>query len=123
MMKPCNLPENKENQALVVDDNLICNKLMKAILERIWYTVTSVFNWEDAIEAFRAWNYTVVIMDLHLPKKSWLECAREIKEIADVQTKIIWVTASLLKNIPYFEFDKMISKPITINEIALALNK
>jgi len=83
---------------LVVDDNELNRRLLEFVLAASSYQVRSVGTASAAIEAIRAKQPRVILMDIQLPGMSGLELTRLLK--ADPETReiaIIAVTAYAMK--------------------------
>jgi two-component system response regulator MtrA len=79
------------HKVLVVEDEVDINELITEELQANGYQVLSVFDGAKAIDAFRAFEPDLVLLDWQLPNKSGIDIIREIKEFSMVP--IIMVTA------------------------------
>jgi CheY-like chemotaxis protein len=113
---------------LVVEDNLVNQKLMKKILESLNYEVVCVATGEEAWVLISSQvQFDLIFLDMHLPKMDGFELARKIKMSLGNQTKIIAVTAMAMsgdkEKVLEAGCDDYISKPIFINEIKDVISK
>jgi signal transduction histidine kinase/CheY-like chemotaxis protein len=91
-------PLNNLN-VLLVDDDAVNRLLGKTILENLKCNIDIAFDGEEAITKYKQNRYDVILLDIHMPDISGLEVARHIRQKSkDNKTKIIAVTAAVLKN-------------------------
>ena len=112
----------------IVEDNVDNQDLMRFLLERAGYEVTTVENGREGIEAARRDNPDIILMDLSLPELDGWSAAREIK--ADpvlAKIPLIAVTAHTLagdrRKALEAGFDSYISKPINIHMFDVTVGK
>ncbi|MGC1378847.1 MAG: response regulator [Anaerolineales bacterium] len=113
---------------LIVEDNEDNQDLMRFLLERAGYEVSTVENGLEGIEAARRDNPDIILMDLSLPELDGWSAAREIK--ADpvlAKIPLIAVTAHTLagdrRKALEAGFDSYISKPINIHMFDVTVGK
>ncbi|WP_053975990.1 ATP-binding protein [Mangrovimonas xylaniphaga] len=99
---------------LVVEDNKINQMITKKILNKMNLQCDVVDNGEDAVERVKEVNYSVVLMDIHMPGISGLEATKIIRTF-DKELTIFALTAVTLED-KMHEFDEagfndIISKP------------
>lgn len=117
---------NKAAKILVVEDNYINQKVIKAQLQRIGLVATFCANGEDAVESAKSSSFDLIFMDLHLPKIDGFEASKQI--ITDKPSqKIVALSADVFaQNDPTLTASGMLellSKPITECEIVDVLNR
>jgi signal transduction histidine kinase/HPt (histidine-containing phosphotransfer) domain-containing protein/BarA-like signal transduction histidine kinase len=80
---------------LVVEDNLINQKVAVAMLSKAGYRVDTVVNGEAAVRATAAHGYDAVLMDCQMPEMNGYEATAAIRaqEGSDRHTPIIAITA------------------------------
>jgi len=76
---------------LVVDDEKLLVKGIKFNLENEGYTVDACYDGETAVTMARSGEYSLIILDLMMPKKDGLEACQEIRSFSTVP--IIMLTA------------------------------
>ncbi len=76
---------------LVVDDEKLLVKGIKFNLENEGYTVDACYDGESAVSMARSGDYSLIILDLMMPKKDGLEACQEIRSFSTVP--IIMLTA------------------------------
>lgn len=99
---------------LVVEDNKINQMITKKILNKMNLQCDVVDNGEEAVERVKENNYSVVLMDIHMPGISGLEATKIIRSF-DKELTIFALTAVTLED-KMHEFDEagfndIISKP------------
>lgn len=88
---------------LLVEDNLLNQKVVTFHLQKKDYEVISVTNWRDALSKVKNETIHLILMDLMLPEKDGFEITAEIRQWEkNVQSKksipIIALTANTLDN-------------------------
>ncbi len=80
---------------LLVEDNIVNQKVALRLLERIGYQADVASNGMEAIEAVRQTRYDVVLMDLQMPDMDGIEATRHIRTLlpAAQQPWIVALTA------------------------------
>ena len=95
---------NKENlKVLLVEDNLLNQKLLNINLAKLKCKVTIANNGLEGVEIFKSQSFDVIIMDLMMPVMDGYESSREIRRIENEEksrgyTPIIAFTANTLNN-------------------------
>ncbi|MCB2146882.1 MAG: response regulator [Deltaproteobacteria bacterium] len=91
---------HKERRLLVVEDNLVNQKVAMLLLEKMGYRVDVAANGRDAVDALKQVRYDLVLMDQQMPEMDGLEATRVIRASAEVTNRrvpIIAMTANALK--------------------------
>lgn len=108
---------------LVVDDDVLNQRMMQLLLRREGHQVDLASNGLEAFEAIKLQNYDVVFMDLQMPVMSGIEASQRIRkwENGGQHTFIVALTASYLPEEGQVLFeagiDNYISKPFDIEQI------
>jgi DNA-binding NtrC family response regulator len=76
---------------LVVDDEALVRKSLRAALEDASYQVDTASTAEDAVGAFIQRSPSIVILDLRLPDRDGLDLLRELRE-RDPRVRVIMIT-------------------------------
>ena len=112
-------------RVLVIEDNEILSRnLVKYLIARDIFTEAS-FDWEDWLYKALTKHYDVIILDISLPKKDWLEVCKTIREKwKDVS--IIMLTSrgnneDIVKWLDLWADDYLV-KPFEYNELLARMN-
>lgn len=111
---------------LLVEDNVLNQKVVSFHLKKMNYEIQCVGNWKEAMEAIENNPPDLILMDIMLPEKNGFEITAEIREYEKSADKkyvlpIIALTANTLDN----DKEKCIEagmndylpKPFTPNEL------
>jgi DNA-binding response OmpR family regulator len=82
---------NMTARILIIDDEPELVRVIRSYLERAGFQTAAAFRGDEALQAFRANQPDLVILDLNLPGMDGLDVAREIRRLG--QTPIIMLTA------------------------------
>ena len=129
--------ESSENQtlkfygkkALVAEDNVINQKLMKSILSRLGINVTVVENGIEALREKKDENYDIVFMDIQMPVMGGIEATKNILNLEQEQgqrhTPIVALTANALEGDKEkylaIGMDAYLAKPMKMEELEKVL--
>lgn len=94
---------NDNPKVLLVDDNLLNQKLLTINLSKLNCIVTVANNGLEGVEFYKQQQFDVILMDLMMPIMDGYEASREIRKIEDEEksrgyTPIIAFTANTLNN-------------------------
>ena len=82
---------------LVAEDNLVNQRLVVALLEKVGHTVVIANNGRQAIDHFKSQHFDLVLMDVQMPEVDGLEATYEIRKYQSEQgnhrVPIVAVTA------------------------------
>jgi CheY-like chemotaxis protein len=84
-------------RVLVVEDSSVLCRIAELKLTRLGLSVDVVHNGEEAIAAVKANVYSLILMDIHMPKMCGLDATRGIRDYEKHlgrRTPIVAVTAS-----------------------------
>jgi CheY-like chemotaxis protein len=83
---------------LVVEDNVVNQRLMEKIFLRYGVAVTIAGNGEEALSATRSGSYDLILMDMHMPIMDGIEATQRIrKEENGRKTPILAMSASVTR--------------------------
>ena len=114
---------------LLVEDNLVNQKVALRFLERLGYRADAVANGLESLRALEARPYDLVFMDLQMPEMDGFEAAREIRHTlpADRQPRIVALTANALQGdreaCLAAGMDDYITKPVKLADIAASIQR
>lgn len=116
-----------QDQILVVDDQAEMRLAMSAVLKRANYSFELSNNANDALKKFKAGNYSLVITDLMMPKRSGIELLKDIKAISP-DVPVIVITAygkphTLTEAIQEGAFDYIQKNPVDYNKIIFLIER
>ena len=109
---------------LLVEDNLINQKIAKAMIEKTGALVDVANDGIDGLNQYHENNYDIIFMDCHLPEMDGYQCTREIRKIEQntgQHIPIIALTANTADeektNTQDAGMDDFITKPINKNKL------
>ncbi|OVE77171.1 hypothetical protein BVX99_03355 [bacterium F16] len=118
-----NVAERKSLRILVAEDVKINILLLEKIALRMGHTITAASNGLEALTKWRADDFDVILMDVHMPEMDGMEAARLIRQDEQGTGKhipIIALTASVMvdENTQYLAsgMDAIIHKPIDLDK-------
>lgn len=118
-------------QALVVEDNLINQRLIKLLLKEYGIHVVAVSNGDEAVEVCRNQRFDIVFMDIDMPVKDGIIATQEIKAEEGParigKMPIIALTALAMEGDREYilgrGLDDYLSKPLTREKLEYVLRK
>lgn len=118
-------------RALVVEDNLINQRLIKLLLKEYGISVVTVSNGDEAVEICRETTFDIVFMDIDMPIKDGILATEEIKaqeRYSKVgRMPIIALTALAMEGDREYilgrGLDDYLSKPLTREKLEYVLQK
>lgn len=118
-------------KALVVEDNLINQRLIKLLLKEYGISVSTVSNGDEAVEMCRDHDYDIVFMDIDMPIKDGILATQEIKAEEGParvgRMPIIALTALAMEGDREYilgrGLDDYLSKPLTREKLEYVLQK
>jgi signal transduction histidine kinase/CheY-like chemotaxis protein len=120
-----NLPP--ELSILIVEDDLINQKLAKRMFQKIGYETELAVNGEEAVAMAMHNNYDFIFMDIHMPKMDGIEACKQILVKHSNAPKIIAMTANVMEEDKKACFEAgmldFLSKPMHIKDIYEVLQK
>jgi len=121
---PPNQESRKGGKILLAEDNIVNQRLVLRILEKIGYSITVAENGLKAVQAFEREDFDLILMDVQMPEMGGFEATGKIREFEAARgkrTPIIAMTAHAIQG--YREkcleagMDGYISKPIRIEVV------
>ncbi len=123
------LAEQKPLQILLAEDTPVNQKVALLMLQKIGYRADVAMNGVEVLQALQRVAYDVVLMDVQMPEMDGLEATRKICQQypGNSRPRIIAMTANAIQGDREIclaaGMDDYISKPVQIQDLALALSK
>ncbi len=114
---------------LLAEDNIINQKLMLRLLNKMGYRADVAANGQEVLDSFTRQNYDVILMDVRMPEMDGLEATQFLRQQLppSKQPYIIAVTADALgggrEQYLALGMDEYIAKPVKRDELISALKK
>ena len=107
------------NKILVVDDEKLIVKGIKFSLEQENMEVDVAYDGEEAFNLAKNNNYSIILLDVMLPKIDGLEVCRMIREFSNVPIIMVTAKGEDMDKIMGLEYgaDDYITKPFNILEL------
>jgi len=121
--KLSNVGKIPQLKILVVDDDVLNQRMMQLLLTREGHLVDPAFNGLEALEAIKIKKYDIIFMDLQMPIMDGIEASRRIRdwENGGQPTFIVALTASYLPEEGQVLFDagidNYIAKPFELEQV------
>ncbi len=124
-------PRRREKvKTLVVEDNVINQRLIKLLLQEYNFAVTTADNGSEAVELCRKYPYDIIFMDIDMPVKNGIVATQEIRNLSlykETGAPIIALTALAMQgdreHILSQGLDDYISKPLGREKLESILEK
>lgn len=112
---------------LIAEDNLINQKLITKVINKLGYDPLVVNNGNQVLDTLATESYDIILMDVQMPELDGLETARIIRKSDFKQPYIIAMTASAMAEDKTAALEAgmnhFISKPISIQALVDVLEK
>jgi CheY-like chemotaxis protein len=111
---------------LVVEDNLINQKVALKLLEKLGYPAEAVNNGEKAVERILETPLSLVLMDCQMPVMDGFEATRQVRKLETARrTPIVALTAGALQSDEEMclrsGMDAFITKPVDLRKLTEVL--
>lgn len=115
---------------LVVEDNLVNQKVICGILQKMGYTTVAVANGKEAIQALKTTHYDLVFMDIQMPEMDGFQATELIRDpksnVLEPHVPILALTAHALEGdrekCLAAGMNGYLSKPITLKSVLEAIS-
>jgi signal transduction histidine kinase/CheY-like chemotaxis protein len=129
--RPFSVADGRTPAVLLVEDNLVNQRVTVAILNKMGYAVDVAQHGKEAIEALARKPYGLVFMDIQMPVMDGLEAAKAIRsrssEVLNPHLPIIAMTANATeedrKKCAESGMNDYVSKPVTMEILGTVLEK
>jgi two-component system cell cycle response regulator DivK len=113
-------------QILIVDDEHLMSLLARRILEKQGHTIEQVTDGAEAFTRIKNKKYDCVLLDINMPGMSGKELCEKIRNTSSLKSiRVIAFTAHGLPEdiieLKRIGFDTVLTKPITPEELAVAI--
>ena len=112
---------------LLAEDNKMNQIAMQSLLERLGYEVLSVAHGREAVEAYAAGHFDVVLMDCQMPEMDGFEATAHIRrqQVGSVPIPIIGLSGRALScdrdEAIALGMDAYLTKPVSIRDLTSTL--
>jgi DNA-binding NtrC family response regulator len=105
-------------QLLISDDDRDFRVTLQSVFDRSGFGTILAANGEEAVEIVKQETVHVVLIDMHMPKKTGLEAIREIKELSE-SIPCILISAALDDTIREEATDafSLLEKPVNFQKV------
>jgi two-component system, sensor histidine kinase and response regulator len=117
-------------RALLVEDNVVNQKVAVRFLERLGCAVQVANNGEESVHAYASGAFDIIFMDLQMPTMDGLTATRHIREleaVSDRRTPIIALTANAMtgqmERCLAADMDGFLTKPIEVARLRELLDR
>jgi len=112
-----------EKLLIIEDDVWICHSL-KLYLENSNFEVFIHHEWWDAIKKINKIDPDLIILDINLPKKDWIEICKELRTFSKKPVVMLTARSWELDKINWLEIwaDDYIAKPFSPRELLARIN-
>jgi CheY-like chemotaxis protein len=113
---------------LVVEDNMVNQRVAIRLLERLGYSVEAACNGQQAVDMVLASEYSLVLMDCQMPVMDGLQATQEIRRNqVGRHTPIVALTARAMeddeKNCLAAGMDGYMSKPVQLAQLSATVRR
>jgi two-component system sensor histidine kinase/response regulator len=114
---------------LIAEDNLINQKVIERMVQKLGYRADLVANGREALDALSQRSYGLVFMDCQMPEMDGFEACREIRsrDLGNTRIPIVAITANAMKGdrerCMAAGMDDYVSKPFKQDDLRAAIEK
>ena len=112
------------NKILIIEDDKWISTSLKLYLENSNYSISLHDEWSKAVDKFKNIKPDLVILDINLPWKSWIEITKEIREFSTIPIIMLTARWSEIDRVNWLEIwaDDYIAKPFSPRELLARIN-
>jgi CheY-like chemotaxis protein len=130
MDKPAKSIDLKDANILLVEDNLVNQKIVNLSLKKSVKNIDIANNGKEALDKFGSTKYDLILMDVQMPVMDGITATKKIRELessSNTHTPIIAITANALagdkENCLSAGMNEYISKPFQIEDLIEKMQK
>ena len=114
-----------QNKILICEDEENIVSFLKTELEFEGFAAHVAYDGDEALEKFRAGGYSLVLLDIMLPKKNGLECLREIRKSSNVPVIILTARKDVFDKVAFLNAgaDDYVTKPFDTLELVARIRR
>ncbi len=107
------------SKILIADDNIQITKILSEFAKKEGYEPIIAYNGEEVLELFSPNNFSIILLDVMMPKKDGFEVCREIRKISNIPIIMITARGEDFERIMGLDIgaDDYIVKPFSGNEV------
>jgi CheY-like chemotaxis protein len=122
------LRRTNAGRVLVVEDNVVNQRLAKLLVEKLGYDVDLAENGQQAVDKFASQSYDLALMDCQMPILDGFEATRQVRSRAPgTRTPIIAMTASAMdgdrEQCLRAGMDDYLTKPLDLGKLQTAIER
>jgi two-component system, OmpR family, response regulator ResD len=112
---------DQDIKILIVDDEERIRRLLRMYLEREGYSIDEAENGEDALNMAMNNNYSLILLDLMMPKIDGIEVCKELRKVKSTPVIMLTAKGEETNRVQGFEVgtDDYIIKPFSPREVVL----
>lgn len=109
---------------LIVEDDKWISASLKLYLENSNYKVKLHHDWTDAVDVIKNENPDLLILDINLPWKDWVQITKELRFFSSLPIVMLTARSSEFDRINWLEnwADDYIAKPFSPRELLARIN-
>ncbi len=112
------------NKILIIEDDIWISNSLKLYLENSNYNIVLHHSWKEAIKKIKKHNPDLIILDINLPEKNWMQICSELREFSSIPVVMLTARDSEYDRISWLEIwaDDYIAKPFSPRELLARIN-
>ena len=109
---------------LIIEDDIWISQSLKLYLENSNFEVLLHHEWGNAIKVIKKISPDIIILDINLPEKDWIDICKETREFSKIPIIMLTARSSELDRINGLEIwaDDYIAKPFSPRELLARIN-
>lgn len=109
---------------LIIEDDKGISTSLKLYLENSDFDVYLHDTWAEALEKINILQPSIVILDINLPEKDWIEICKDLRVYSQIPVIMLTARSSELDRITWLEIwaDDYIAKPFSPRELLARIN-